>query len=113
HWRELMSQHTSTPAFALALCLAGAAAAQCDQWDLAATSGPSQRQNHDMAYDGRDVMLFGGQAAGVTNDETWLWNGTSWRQSRSVGPIARSVHKMAYDPGIDRVILFGGSAGGA
>jgi hypothetical protein len=108
-----MRYPTSTLPLALALCLAGSAAAQCDQWELAATSGPSQRQNHDMAYDGQSIMLFAGQAAGATNDETWLWDGASWRQSRASGPLARSVHKMAYDPGLDRVILFGGSSGGA
>jgi len=110
-----MRHRTLTPpvAAALTLFLAGAAAGQCDRWELAATSGPSQRQNHEMAYDGTSIMLFAGQAAGVTNDETWLWDGSSWRQSGASGPAARSVHKMAHDPGLDRVILFGGSSGGA
>ena len=92
--------------------LAAGAHAQCEPWALGA-SGPSQRQNHEMAYDGASVMLFGGQSGGATNDETWLWDGAAWRMSDAIGPFARSVHKMAYHAVIDRVILFGGSSGGA
>src|SRR5215218_4012122 len=35
-----------------------------------------------------------------------------WTQKQDVGPSARGAHAMAYDPARERVVLFGGRAGG-
>jgi len=81
---------------------------------------PSARQNHAMAFDiarGR-IVLFGG-LAGSFSDETWEWDGTSWAKKIPAdleadgNPSARCGHAMAYDIARERVVLFGGSAGGS
>jgi hypothetical protein len=43
-------------------------------------TSPSGRSDHTMAYDSaRQVtVLFGGHSNNSNNNETWLWNGTSW-----------------------------------
>ena len=52
------------------------------------------------------VVLFGG----VHNyDETWLWNGTSWRLTHSAAsPPGRVGASAAFDPQTAEVLLFGG-----
>ena len=85
---------------------------------------PAARQAHATAYDsarGR-ILLFGGKMA-RWNDEanrmentylgdTWEWDGEAriWTQ-RAVeagGPPPRADHRLAYDSGRGRVVLFGG-----
>ena len=69
------------------------------------------RTNSVMAYDGTNIMLFGGQgstsAVGML-DDTWLWNGTSWSQA-SLGtfPFSRRKAQAAYLAGTG-VVMFGG-----
>jgi hypothetical protein len=80
-------------------------------WTLAATTGPSARRGHAMAYDsarGR-VVLFGGNSGDAG---TWEWDGVAWVLRATAGPVARQNHAMAYDAGRGVVVLFGGSAGG-
>jgi len=40
--------------------------------------------------------------------ETWEWNGTSWAQRGTGGPVPRSDHRMVYDPARQVVVLYGG-----
>lgn len=80
-------------------------------WTQVATTGPSARSGHAMAYDSRrgQTVLFGGtDAAGVQGD-TWTWDGSSWTQVSVTGPSARSGHAMVYDSQRGRIVLFGGS----
>ncbi len=85
---------------------------------------PSPRIDHGLAYDSaRGVtVLFGGQASGSYNDETWKWNGCSntWTQHeydddpvREPRPSPRHGYGMAYDSARGVIVLFGGNAGGA
>src|SRR5207244_9286624 len=47
--------------------------------------------------------------AGVTVNDTWNFNGTSWTQlSPATIPTSRYEHGMIYDASIQRIVLFGG-----
>ncbi len=76
-------------------------------------TGPSKREGAAMAFDGSNVVLFGG-SDGVTGDpslgDTWIWNGSSWNQQDVTSPPAREQATMAYDAAQSQVVLFGGSA---
>jgi len=78
------------------------------------------RTNAMMAFDGYNVVLYGGQGAssatGVLED-TWVWNGTTWTQlggpnppgpSLSPQPFSRFSAGMAYLAGTG-VVMFGGT----
>ena len=80
-------------------------------WRRAAATGPSERSNAMMAYDGvsqRVIMMGGNVVARGASSETWLWNGSSWAESLSPSPGARRNSAMAQLPN-GRVLLFGGS----
>jgi hypothetical protein len=79
-----------------------------------ATSPPA-RNGHALAYDAARArtVLFGGQMiSGLYHRDTWTWNGASWTDVTPAGanPYARYTHRMAYDSGRGRVVLFGGYA---
>jgi hypothetical protein len=64
-----------------------------------------------MAFDEADgvMVLFGGAVGNRPQNDTWLWNGTVWRQlDTETTPPARSHHAMAYDRIRHKVVLFGG-----
>jgi hypothetical protein len=82
-------------------------------WTLRATTGPSPRQGHAMAFDsgpGRNVtVLFGGfEGDGKYSGETWEWDGATWTLRTSTGPDPRYGHAMAYDSVRGSIFLFGG-----
>ena len=91
-----------------------------DRWDeVSAEAGvsPPARGDHAMVYDrGRDrVVLFGGfDADSNPLGDTWEWDGDRWEQASFEGtsPPARFWHAMAYDPGREAVVLFGGTSTG-
>lgn len=59
-----------------------------------------------------DLVVFGGSHGGSFSNETWLWNGASWRQVHPpVSPPARNQHAMTWDAGRGVVVLFGGFTG--
>ncbi len=85
---------------------------------------PGARSGSAMAFDivqgvmvlfGGDVHVGGGSLVPAPDNSTWSYDGTSWRQLTVTGtlPPARSKHTMAYDPELGRVLLFGGTDGGA
>jgi hypothetical protein len=88
-------------------------------WTQVATTGPpSPRSNHGLAYDSaRGVtVLFGGYveagpAAGQASD-TWVWDGSTWKQVATTGPSPRYDISMAYDSARGVTVLFGGFATG-
>jgi hypothetical protein len=59
------------------------------------------------------VVLFGGGT--ITeglNGETWIWDGTTWKQQQpAVAPPAREGATMAYDSHTQSLLLFGGMGG--
>jgi hypothetical protein len=83
-------------------------------WTQVASSGPSPRNGHAMAYDsGRSrVVLFGGRdAASAALSDTWEFDGSTgaWTQRQpAVAPTGRDGHAMAYDVSRSRTVLFGG-----
>jgi hypothetical protein len=79
-------------------------------WTLASTSGPPVRYGAAMAWDGHQIVLFGGSAGGSDLGDTWTWNGTAWTQQTAASvPAAREYSAMAYDAVRGNVVLFGGT----
>lgn len=104
-----------------------------DTWTFDAAAGrwsqqqpsraPSPRYGAAMAYDEESQMLvlFGGavrSASSFVNDplgDTWTYDVATdtWTElSPAASPPARAWHRMAYDPGRDRILMFGGGAPG-
>lgn len=79
-----------------------------ESWEQVATTGPSGRSGHAMAYDSRrgKTVLFG--SLNRLQTDTWEWDGVSWEQAATTGPPGRSGHAMAYDSVRGRTVLFGG-----
>ncbi|MEW5847636.1 MAG: Ig-like domain-containing protein [Myxococcota bacterium] len=98
---------------------------------------PRKREDAAMVYDAArgEVVLFGGRRCfespdvGDTCDvdedyeyhpETWVWSGSAWEERASgpetpdalSWPLARRSPMLAYDASRQRVVLFGGDAGG-
>ncbi len=86
----------------------------------AGCEAPAARTDHAMAgMIGNGVLLYGGKNSLDTKvDDTWIWNGFSWRKvctaspCADVGnhPAARTDHGMA-DLGTGFALLFGGNLG--
>jgi len=65
---------------------------------------------YDVARD--RLIAFGGSSArGLVNNQTWEWNGTSWKRFEGRGPQGRQAFVMAYDSKRKKTILFGGMDG--
>jgi len=78
---------------------------------------PPGRAFTAMAYDASrgKLVLFGGADSGGLTDasdslrDTWEFDGASWVWIETFGtPVERQRHAMAYDPGRQRVVMFGG-----
>jgi hypothetical protein len=99
---------------------------------LSPATSPPVDGGWSMAYDPATatVVLFGGISSERTPastmspvpasamqpitdlDETWSWNGTTWaRLSPATSPAPRDGASMAYDPGTEALLLFGGGYG--
>lgn len=64
-----------------------------------------------MAYDvlRGEVVMFGGSDNYSIFGDTWVWDGTTWKQKFPlVSPPRRAWHSMAYDAARGQVVLFGG-----
>jgi hypothetical protein len=64
-----------------------------------------------MVYDSMHgvTVLFGGNIYLVGNQQdTWIWDGSSWTQVANTGPAPRLQHAMAFDSQRSKVVLFGG-----
>jgi cysteine-rich repeat protein len=77
-------------------------------WTQVATGGPPARGGMAMAFDGRQVVMFGGAVSATFLGDTWLWDGGSWTMSASAGPSPRAYPGVAYDSRRRRIVLFGG-----
>jgi len=72
---------------------------------------PEDRMNHAMVFDpnSEGILLFGGNTGTPSLlDDTWLWNGKSWRKIDTFAPSARAGHSMTFDKSLNAVVLFGG-----
>ena len=84
------------------------------QWSLVSADpgGPSWRNFVGAAFDTRRNVLVlhsGLQNAANRMEETWEWDGQSWRRFDVPGPGFREGAMMAYDEARGEVVLFGGA----
>ncbi|MGC4119379.1 MAG: kelch repeat-containing protein [Myxococcales bacterium] len=96
---------------------------RCTSAPCSAVGGhPGPRQRVGLSFmGGTRALLFGGLTSAGENGETWEWTGSTWTQRCTAAPCsaagghptARSDFSMAYDAARGRVVLFGGTAGGA
>lgn len=72
--------------------------------------GPPARHRHAMAFDPfrGEVIVVGGRGVGGLLDDTWAWNGESWRQGAAGDLTPREFHAVTYDAALGRVVLYGG-----
>ena len=57
----------------------------------------------------RDRVLFGGEGATGPVGETWVFNGTTWKElSVDPSPTPRAGVDLTYDAQTGRLVLFGG-----
>ena len=70
---------------------------------------PDHRTHAGFLFDPltQNVLLIG-SGSGTFLSDIWAWNGTSWGEIPATGAPARSGLNVAYDPGRDRFVLFGG-----
>ena len=81
-----------------------------DWTQLTPADSPPARCLHQMAYDGHNIVVNGGNglSAGFL-DDTWTFDGTTWSQPTTVfTPPARWMSVLIYDSVRDRLLLFGG-----
>lgn len=73
---------------------------------------PTPRRGHALAWDAarQRVVLFGGFDGTAVLDDTWTWNGSTWRHViTGNAPPAREGHALVWHPATQRVILAGGA----
>lgn len=71
------------------------------------------RSQQVFAYDGYNVMLYGGQGGftGQIYQDTWTWNGSAWtKQNPATSPFGRFWSKASFLAGVGTV-MFGGFGG--
>ena len=88
------------------------------RWELVTglTNSPSARGGAQMAYDGENLVLFGGyelsdSAAKTPLGDMWLWNGADWTEAHPTTVMPPALHsgQMVYNG--DKALLFGGNEG--
>lgn len=111
--RVLFGDGSSPPAM-----LADTWILRAHRWIAAPDGGPSPRAEAAIAHDPRRgrTVLFGGRFTDGDGrvsrlGDTWEWDGERWTRVSTLGPPARSGAAMAWHPGLDAVVLFGGSGG--
>ncbi|MEK3720078.1 cadherin-like beta sandwich domain-containing protein [Paenibacillus sp. FSL H8-0034] len=84
------------------------------KWEQVSGTAPSARGGAQLAYDGEQLVLFGGYTGSGNSKtplgDTWLWNGTTWTQAQPAqSPPAAYSGQMAYDG--NTAVLYGGRIG--
>lgn len=78
---------------------------------------PAPRARHSLVYDPvrKRIVLIGGQIGdnGPPLDDTWEWDGTSWREVQTAPLPARFGTTAGYDIARRRLLAFGGGSGTA
>jgi hypothetical protein len=103
---------SNVPSIEFADTWIGSASTDAGWQKLPFAVNPSPRSGHAMAYDSfkRNVIFFGGTSAGLVQNDTWQFDGTSWRPLDIPGPISRAYAPMAYDANRGVMVLFGGTS---
>ncbi len=83
-------------------------------WQQVGVPGPSARAGAVLAYDGVQLVLFGGYTSAgdpkVINGETWTWDGSSWTQQFPLtSPPPTHSAGMAFDGA--QAVMYGGNLG--
>ncbi len=78
-------------------------------WTRVLPTGPEGLASR-LAYDSvrGKVLLYGAPSYGTSRLETWEYDGASWTLLNSAGPRVTDGASIAYDAGLNRVLLFGG-----
>jgi hypothetical protein len=81
-----------------------------------AAGPPPARFNHTMTFDpaSQKLVVFGGRTGSGTLGDTWVYDlgPKAWHEVKTTpSPAARFGQAAAYDPGLRRVLMFGGQAG--
>jgi hypothetical protein len=96
-------------AFVLALVASNVAGAAWAYPAVDTTTAPPARCCAALAYDGKELILYGGAAMDANLGDTWAWTGTSWTQlSPQTSPGILYNSAMAYDQATNTTVLFGG-----
>ncbi len=83
------------------------------QWTKMETpTNPGLRGHHSMVYDPsrKKVLLYGGEIDMNIKGDTWTWDGKNWEEISDNGP-ARFLPALAFNPGNNKLYVFGGNGG--
>ncbi len=85
---------------------------------MSPASSPLPREGGALAWDpglnGGRIVTLGGLANGGPRSDTWAWDGTTWAPvTTTMAPSARVFFSLEYHPGLNKLVLFGGSTGGS
>jgi galactose oxidase-like protein len=115
--RRTVMRTTATLAVTLICAAATLRQLEAQTWtQLSPAISPPARESQAMAYDTAhgQTVLFGGDGASGTLNDTWVWDGANWSQKfPGTSPSPRTTHAMAYDSLHHQVVLFGGFNAGA
>lgn len=85
---------------------------QTESWHKQTPSShPPRTADVVMAYDGQNVVLYGGEyrTRNPADATTWTWDGHTWSSFKPlVSPPVMTRSAMAYDLSIGEVVLYGG-----
>jgi hypothetical protein len=87
------------------------------KWTRVAATGPAARGGAGMVYDRarKVIVMFGGigltPGAPARFNDTWTWDGKTWREAGNGGPAARNGHAMVFDRQTNTVVMWGGTTG--
>lgn len=67
---------------------------------------PPGRNEHTMAWDGTQVLLYGGRNGATLLNDTWQYDGATWTQASTSTLPLQVEPQMAYDAVANRTVLF-------
>lgn len=68
------------------------------------------RADFALAYDGYNILMFGGRSESEMLSDTWTFNGTTWtKEAPTTVPFGRTKHQLALITTTPKAIMFGGT----
>ena len=89
---------------------------ESDGWRVSSVPAPVVAAEPGFVYDSRRdrfVTFVGSAGRGVTNGETWEFDGSQWTKRDVASPQARHALGMVFDEKRGRVVMFGGGTPGS